>query len=1520
MKKINVRFVVGLVGTLVLAGAVGYGVHAYQKSRYAGFFLERAEQAEHTGEIAAALRELGHYLTLVPDDASARAHMGVLLAETRQDYAAFTVLEKALRQADDEPARRALVEVLLRMQRWSDARNHLEEHLLPAAPNDPVLLDRLAQCQWATDEHAEATASLEKAIERDPHQIESFLRLMAVLDAHPELVQPDPQGNAKDAEYWRSRMVEANPEAIAVYLNRASVQQSRAMAAMRGKAPSPPDYEAVRKSCETALKDAHAAQALARQAGEQLAAVRHAAEKNAPLENARQPLSTVRQYLASIMQAEQLIDGVQQALDATQGWQAVSERLTTLERITQAFEAEILWLAASSTWALARAQEGKPDADHLEQARKLAQEGLALKPQDDRLYSTLADIELTAEDREAAKAWLRQGVETVKTRSNLPVNLARMQLEDGQIAEARRTVDILLEKQFPAPLVNYLAARVEYADGQWHKVVKLLADASTQAADAPDLVKEMEYWLGRSYQNLQKTDLEMQAYRRALVIDPLYTPARLMLADALRRQGQWDLAMEQYRAGPAATPENVLLAVQVQLQKNLSLPPAQRNWRSLESSLNELTAKTPDNPDVILLRTEMLVAQGQTKEAMTLLETARESIPNSVAIRCALAQLVMQEADVPDFAKAARLLDEAQEQLGDCVAIRLTRGALAVRRDGNQAGNELRQLAGNTQPFSANECLHLWRRLAQLATACGDLEQAAQLTRQVAEREPHDLNIWLQLLAIVLGQNDFAAGDEVLAKLEQLEAEPRGPIWSYCKAAVLAAQAEETNNRALRGQALEHINRALGSRPNWQRALLLAAMLAQQLGDTEVAIAHYLKLIELGESSTELMRETIRLLTDKSRYKEADTLLTRLEQQPGANAPDLIRFRARISGSLQDFAAALPAARTVAAASEDYQDHLWLARLCGLFAALKREAGVPDEAATLITEGEQALQKADHLAPDVPDTWAVRLQFLLRLDRQEDIEKILADASGRFADKPGVVASLLLAAGQEDRAAEQFRSDLKRWPEDIQLIRRVANFCLETGRPQLATDQLRAIATGRIEVKPEELIWSRRVLAVALRSEGKDAQLDEALALVEQNLQASPSSVLDLRAKAVVLTSSSDPARRHEARQILESLINSDATGVADTRRLLAQLYLADGDWTAALPHLRLATDFASLARYVQVMLSRSRLDEAELGVVRLEEIAPDQPATIILRAQLLFRRGDYDRAERRVDALVSLGNDQAVSPGNVLAAAAVLEDFAGQLKGSQSHAAATGLLGKAESYLRGNADRGIREKMALAAFCARNDKSEESLRILEENLATVDVEALAQGVGAFAGAAKVDEPTLTRLNAILASAFEKHDRPLPLLDAQARVLIAAQQFDEAVTLYREILTKDPSNLAIKNNLAELLGLLGQSLDEALKLAEETIEVMGAQPVLLDTRATIYVARGQHALAVNDMHRVLAEDPKPNRYFHLARALQAAGRSAEAHDALLQALTRGLQVEDLHPLERDAHRRLVAAEKSLLGR
>lgn len=419
-----------------------------------------------------------------------------------------------------------------------------------------------------------------------------------------------------------------------------------------------------------------------------------------------------------------------------------------------------------------------------------------------------------------------------------------------------------------------------------------------------------------------------------------------------------------------------------------------------------------------------------------------------------------------------------------------------------------------------------------------------------------------------------------------------------------------------------------------------------------------------------------------------------------------------------------------------------------------------------------------------------------------------------------------------------------------------------------------------------------------------------------RNLESAPSAVLDLRTKAILLSHSSDADRRKEAREILESLIRRDAPGVEKTRRVLAEMYLADGAWSKALPHLRLATDPGSLNRYVRAMLGRSQLREAELGVARLEEIAPNQPATKLLRAEVLFRGGSYARAERMLDELTAVEAGETAATADLLAAARLLENFASQLSASGRQTTARGMLQQAESYLRRVAERGVDERMRLAAFLARNDRAGEAIEIVEEGVQDASAAAIAQGVGAFEDAGGFDEQMLERLDAVLATALQQHRRDLALLDAKARLLVAAEQFDDAAALYREILKQDASNFGVKNNLAELLALQGKNLDEALKLIAEAIDGVGPQPALLDTRATVHLARGEFARAVEDMQTVVAELPKPNRFFHLARALHAAGRTASAREALEEARARGLTSDDLHPLERTACQELTATLNS----
>ena len=73
---------------------------------------------------------------------------------------------------------------------------------------------------------------------------------------------------------------------------------------------------------------------------------------------------------------------------------------------------------------------------------------------------------------------------------------------------------------------------------------------------------------------------------------------------------------------------------------------------------------------------------------------------------------------------------------------------------------------------------------------------------------------------------------------------------------------------------------------------------------------------------------------------------------------------------------------------------------------------------------------------------------------------------------------------------------------------------------------------------------------------------------------------------------------------------------------------------------------------------------------------------------------------------------------------------------------------------------------------------------------------------------------------------------------------------------------------------------------------------------MLDTRAMVYLKLNRADEAVQDMQAALAQGGTAIRYFHQALALEQAGRKEDAVKALEQARDKGLDVKQLHPLER----------------
>ena len=87
-------------------------------------------------------------------------------------------------------------------------------------------------------------------------------------------------------------------------------------------------------------------------------------------------------------------------------------------------------------------------------------------------------------------------------------------------------------------------------------------------------------------------------------------------------------------------------------------------------------------------------------------------------------------------------------------------------------------------------------------------------------------------------------------------------------------------------------------------------------------------------------------------------------------------------------------------------------------------------------------------------------------------------------------------------------------------------------------------------------------------------------------------------------------------------------------------------------------------------------------------------------------------------------------------------------------------------------------------------------------------------------------------------------------------------------------------------------------------LVNRAIDLVGPLPLLLDSRATVHLARHEAAEALQDLASIQADKVDPVWLFHKARALLLAGRIDEAAAAMAEARNKGLVRALVDPPER----------------
>lgn len=1173
---------------------------------------------------------------------------------------------------------------------------------------------------------------------------------------------------------------------------------------------------------------------------------------------------------------------------------------------------------------------------------------------------------------------------------------------EASLEEFRESIGVPGAPRMQA-LARFLEGRILLARGQWREASLTFEEARPDLRDRPGLLRRLDLMLGGCYARLNNPDAQLRVYRRALREDPDWAEGRRQLAAALAEADRLEEALREYRS-VSHLPGVPLRIARLLIQRRQQQPGGGPDWEAVQQALQAETNRDggeASEPEAVRLQAQVLAAQNKFSEATALLEEALQRQPDQVSLWSVRAVLPMYRNDLEPAARLRRaqsILQEARETIGDRVELRLTAAQLALRQPAEKARLSLEELRSDLEEFSDAERARLFDGLADAYTRLGDRRQARHMWQRVAELEPENLEVRMVLARLAIQDGDEQAVQKHLQKLRAIEGS-NGPNGNFIAALwqlrTITEQfdppVEDERRRAELRAAAQRPRRLLEEaarqRPSWAEVARTRGDVEYLLGNRSVAAEHYQKAISLGDRSRRAISRLVSHLYQQQRFDEADQLLTQLGREDSSLLSGRLgRMASGVSFLRREYDEAINRISRQAAESGAVRDLILQGQL--LFA--QGDRGQEAEEAF-----RRAVQAARASEPDlIPAAYYQLVLYLARTGQIEGKDGAVAtirEAAGNLPQEPPHLAPLTLARFHEllywlrpdedrfrDRAEEFYLQAVAARPEDVDLRMNLAGFFVRTTQTEKAQTQLDHILNPETDAPPEAVAWANRVKSYLMASGGDYADMLEALDHLERSAAGSgsgQSSLEDLRTKAVILAQS--PLRRDRLKliDVLEQIDRMQALS-ADDRYRLARLYEAVGHWEKAAETFetlleRHPDNGLFLAEYVEGLIERDRLGEAEGRLARLESLMPDSFSLVLLKAKLLHAREKTDEAvslvrqfladrdadpspeqtvrdllaqDRADEALQILQrhagareNDdeaaQAIREGRNLleegrteAAVKVLEEYLqreelqARIRRFYRRTAARFLsqLGRhaaAEDVFRRSMEQSDQpdDILTLVFYVARQGRIEEALDLCDRAWENEEIAASAVASTSVAVLRTAEQPApehVQRVEQRLAAELEK-DPGGNLAVYLADLRDFQGRYGEAERLYMEILEQNGRNVMALNNLAWMWGLREKNPDQALEYINRAIAQTGPAAELLDTRAVVHLSRGDAQLAVKDLEQAIESSPSAVKYAHLARAYLEQGDRTAAQNAYRKARQEGFSLEDLHPLERDRYRPLT---------
>ncbi|MGL1833202.1 tetratricopeptide repeat protein [Rhodocyclaceae bacterium SMB388] len=284
------------------------------------------------------------------------------------------------------------------------------------------------------------------------------------------------------------------------------------------------------------------------------------------------------------------------------------------------------------------------------------------------------------------------------------------------------------------------------------------------------------------------------------------------------------------------------------------------------ASLEEALRLRPDWEPAVLLKSQLLVQLGATRDAMTLLEAYLRTHPDSTQARLAYARTLVSAREFEKAHDAFQgLLDESPEDRDLLYAV-----ALVSAQIGNH--DEAIDLFERALDGGHPETDHIRMNLGHLTEQRNRVDDALGWYRAV-EDGPQYLDAQIRIAVLLARQGHVDAARLHLRSLETGEEDARR---------MLFAETLVLREGGRYAQALELVDRALLDDPDSTELLYESAMLAERLDELQLMEARLRKLIALDPEHAHAYNALGYSLAERGiRLDEAEELIVRaLELSP----------------------------------------------------------------------------------------------------------------------------------------------------------------------------------------------------------------------------------------------------------------------------------------------------------------------------------------------------------------------------------------------------------------------------------------------------------------------------------------------------------------------------------------------------------------------------------------------------------------------------------------------------------------